>query len=112
MQLLGPPENVALHQIISTFGTAVEVEIRYEQVTVDPKGRIRLLVDLEPSFRSEFISVLSPYVLVPANGKTKRGIRIERTNVHVVPDRRDERHRACRNEQLVVDLSRNADNGL
>ena len=64
MQPLGPLEKVALYYRSQPKVRAVDVPIRYEQVAVNPERRIRLLVHVEPSFRSEFISVWSPQVLI------------------------------------------------
>ena len=45
---------------------AADVEAHYLQVAVDPKGKFMLFLHLQPSFRSEFISVWPPYILIPS----------------------------------------------
>ena len=71
MQPLRPPENVALYQRTSAHLKVAGIEIHSAQIAVDPNGQFRIFANLEPPFRSEFISISPPFLLVPVGSQIK-----------------------------------------
>ena len=69
IQLLVPAEKVALQKVSALDTYCENRKTVHAQVTVNADGRLRLLIRLEPPFRSKFASVWSPHVLVAANGE-------------------------------------------
>jgi len=63
MQLLCPPEKVALCS--GRLSIWCENHTTTLQISVYPKCRFRFFIHLKPTFRSEYISIGTPYVTVP-----------------------------------------------
>ena len=94
------------------------VQVRYAQVTVNPNRGFVLVVHVEPSFRSELVSIPAPHVLVPVTmvpvsiPAVPTSMRVKRLNVQIISNWGDCYGCPRGDKQLFIDLSRNANNWL
>ena len=80
---------------------AMEVRLRYAQVSVNPDLRLKLFVHVEPPFRSEFVSVRAPNVLVPTKWRNPLKSQDSHGNID-----REEKRTSCTQPSRLLRPSR------